>query len=63
MFKKIKRGYYQYTVEVLFERTAGLPEHEITEKHVRRLEEVIRENPEYWIWSHRRWKHKRPVGE
>jgi Kdo2-lipid IVA lauroyltransferase/acyltransferase len=61
--QKIKRGYYQYTVEVLFERTAGLPEHEITEKHVRRLEEVIRENPEYWIWSHRRWKHKRPVGE
>jgi Kdo2-lipid IVA lauroyltransferase/acyltransferase len=58
--KKIKRGYYNYTVELLFEHTAGLPEHVITERHVRRLEEVIKENPEYWIWSHRRWKHKRP---
>ena len=59
--KKIRRGYYNYTVELLFEHTAGLPEHVITEKHVRRLEEVIIENPEYWIWSHRRWKHNRPV--
>ena len=58
--KKIRRGYYNYTVELLFEHTAGLPEHVITEKHVRRLEEVIMENPEYWIWSHRRWKHKKP---
>jgi len=58
--QKIKRGYYTFKGELLFEHTAGLPEHVITEKHVRRLEEVIRENPEYWIWSHRRWKHKRP---
>ena len=59
--QKIRRGYYQYTVELLFEHTSGLPEHVITEKHVRRLEEIIREKPEYWIWSHRRWKHKRPA--
>lgn len=59
--RKIKRGYYNYTVELLFEHTALLPEHLITEKHVRRLEEIIREKPEYWIWSHRRWKHKKPV--
>jgi len=57
--QKIRRGYYQYTVELLFEHTSGLPEHVITEKHVRRLEEIISEKPEYWIWSHRRWKHKR----
>ena len=59
--QKIRRGYYQYTAELLFEHTAGLPEHVITEKHVRRLEEIICEKPEYWIWSHRRWKHKRPA--
>jgi KDO2-lipid IV(A) lauroyltransferase len=57
--QKIKRGYYNFTAELLFEHTAGLPEHLITERHVRRLEEIIRDNPEYWIWSHRRWKHKR----
>jgi Kdo2-lipid IVA lauroyltransferase/acyltransferase len=58
---KVKRGYYSYCPELLFEHTKGLPEHEITEKHVRRLEEIIREKPEYWIWSHRRWKHKKPA--
>ncbi|MDQ1296841.1 MAG: hypothetical protein QG611_820 [Bacteroidota bacterium] len=57
--QKIKRGYYDLNIELLFEHTAGLPEHFITETHVKRLEEVIRANPEFWIWSHRRWKHKR----
>ncbi|HEX2975173.1 MAG TPA: lysophospholipid acyltransferase family protein [Bacteroidales bacterium] len=58
--QKIKRGYYELTVELLFEHTSGLPEYLITDTHVKRLEEVIQKNPEYWIWSHRRWKHKRP---
>jgi KDO2-lipid IV(A) lauroyltransferase len=58
--RKIRRGYYCYTPELLFEHSTGLPEFAITERHVRRLEEVIRENPQYWIWSHRRWKHKKP---
>jgi KDO2-lipid IV(A) lauroyltransferase len=56
---KIKRGQYSFTVELLFEHCAGLPDHLITETHVRRLEEIIIEKPEFWIWSHRRWKHKR----
>jgi KDO2-lipid IV(A) lauroyltransferase len=59
--QKIKRGYYNLDVELLLEHTAGLPEHFVTETHVRRLEEIIREKPEYWLWSHRRWKHKKPV--
>lgn len=56
---KIKRGYYRVKVEVLFEHAAGIPEHVITETHVKRLEEIIKENPQYWIWSHRRWKYKK----
>jgi KDO2-lipid IV(A) lauroyltransferase len=59
--QKIKRGYYNLSIELLFEHTTGLPEHLITETHVRRLEELIKEKPEFWIWSHRRWKHKRPA--
>jgi Kdo2-lipid IVA lauroyltransferase/acyltransferase len=57
--QKIKRGYYRIKAELLFEHTAGLPDHCITEAHVRRLEEIISDKPQYWIWSHRRWKHKR----
>jgi Kdo2-lipid IVA lauroyltransferase/acyltransferase len=59
--QKIKRGYYNLTIELMFDHTAGLPEYLITETHVRRLEELIRQKPEYWIWSHNRWKHKKPV--
>ncbi len=59
--QKIKRGYYNLDIELLFDHTAGLSEDVITDKHVRRLEEIIREKPENWIWSHRRWKHKKPV--
>ena len=56
---KIRRGFYTFSAELLFEHSAGLPEHLITETHVKKLEEIIRERPEYWLWSHRRWKHKR----
>jgi Kdo2-lipid IVA lauroyltransferase/acyltransferase len=59
--QKVRRGYYTMTLELLFEHTAGLPEYAITERHVKRLEEIIKEKPEFWLWSHRRWKHKRPV--
>jgi KDO2-lipid IV(A) lauroyltransferase len=57
--QKVKRGYYNLNIELLFEHTKDLPEYLITETHVKRLDEIIRENPEYWIWSHRRWKHTR----
>ena len=57
--QKEKRGVYNLTVELLFEQTKGLPEYLVTNTHVKRLEELIREKPEYWIWTHRRWKYKR----
>jgi Kdo2-lipid IVA lauroyltransferase/acyltransferase len=59
--QKIKRGFYNLRIELLLDHTAHLSENEITEAHIRRLEEIIREKPEYWLWSHRRWKHKKPL--
>jgi Kdo2-lipid IVA lauroyltransferase/acyltransferase len=59
--QKVKRGYYNLDIELLYDHTKGLSETQITESHVRRLEEIINAKPEYWIWSHRRWKHKKPV--
>jgi Kdo2-lipid IVA lauroyltransferase/acyltransferase len=56
--QKIKRGHYHLTLELLFDHTRGLPEYAVTEAHVRKLEELITEKPEFWIWSHRRWKYK-----
>jgi Kdo2-lipid IVA lauroyltransferase/acyltransferase len=57
--QKTRRGYYTFTAELLFDHPAGLPEHTVTEAHVRKLEEIINKQPEYWVWSHKRWKHKR----
>lgn len=57
---KVKRGYYKVRYQVLFEDVQGLPYGAITESHTRALERVILEQPQYWLWSHRRWKHKRP---
>lgn len=60
---KMKRGYYEVEYEVLFEQPNQVKEGVITETHTKRLERVINECPEYWLWSHKRWKHKRPEGE
>ncbi len=58
---KIKRGYYQMQAEVLCEHPAGTADGVISELHTRRLEKDIIACPEIWLWSHRRWKHKKPV--
>ena len=58
--KRPKRGYYRIEAELLFDDPRQTGEHEITRAHTRRLEEDIRAFPETWLWSHRRWKHKRP---
>ncbi|HUW93519.1 MAG TPA: lysophospholipid acyltransferase family protein [Bacteroidales bacterium] len=57
--KKVRRGYYEAEVTLISENPKSEEPHAITERHIRKLEEVIREQPEYWLWSHRRWKHKR----
>jgi Kdo2-lipid IVA lauroyltransferase/acyltransferase len=58
-FIKVKRGYYEAVAQKLCDNCSQLQPHELTEKHIRALEETIREAPEYWLWSHRRWKIKK----
>lgn len=57
--KRVKRGQYEIFAEMLCENPAGTKEDEISEMHTRRLEKDIIAQPEVWLWSHRRWKHKR----
>lgn len=58
---KVKRGYYEMNAEVLSDQPGSTIEGQISEMHTRRLEKDIMARPETWLWSHRRWKHKRPV--
>lgn len=58
---KEKRGFYSFEFEVINESPRTTPKREITERMTQLLEIDIRRAPEFWLWSHRRWKHKRPV--
>jgi KDO2-lipid IV(A) lauroyltransferase len=57
--KRPKRGLYAMEAELLVENPEDTSENEISELHTKRLERDIVENPEIWLWTHRRWKHKR----
>jgi Kdo2-lipid IVA lauroyltransferase/acyltransferase len=59
--KRPKRGFYSIEIEVLVENPSEMEENEISEMHTKRLEKDIFENPEIWLWTHRRWKHKKPA--
>jgi KDO2-lipid IV(A) lauroyltransferase len=54
---KTKRGHYRAYLETGAENPRELPEGELTRRYIRFLEKAIREHPEMWLWSHRRWKH------
>jgi KDO2-lipid IV(A) lauroyltransferase len=57
--KKVKRGYYELTFEMVTDQPQQLPYGAITEMHTRLLEQEIRQAPAYWLWTHKRWKRKR----
>ena len=56
--EKGKPGYYTAHFEELYDGTTAVEEYEITARYAARLERAIREHPELWLWSHRRWKHQ-----
>jgi KDO2-lipid IV(A) lauroyltransferase len=61
--RKQKRGYYEMFAEMLVEDPKTTADGEISELFTRRIEQDIMSQPETWLWSHRRWKHKRPPSE
>lgn len=54
--RKPRRGYYTASLSVGAEEPRDLPEGELTRRFVRFMEREIREQPDIWLWSHRRWK-------
>jgi len=58
--KRRDRGYYEISLEDLVADPSMVSAEEIVERFTQRLEKDIHEMPEYWLWTHKRWKHKRP---
>lgn len=57
--RKVKRGYYDCQFEVISTDCKNVPDFELTELFIRKTEEQIKEAPEYYLWTHKRWKHRR----
>jgi KDO2-lipid IV(A) lauroyltransferase len=57
--RKVKRGYYELEAKLITEHPKNEAPGFITKRHVEMLEETIKAQPAYWLWSHRRWKYKR----
>ena len=56
---KVKRGYYRIVYSEVTQTPKQYKEFEITELYTRLMEKTILRAPEYWLWTHKRWKHKR----
>lgn len=59
--RRIARGRYAVHLEPLSSHRAPMQPGALTERYARLVERQIRANPEDWMWSHRRWKLRRPV--
>jgi len=54
---RMRRGRYELVCKLLYENTQKAKPYEVTRRHVAALEERIRQKPQDWLWSHKRWKH------
>ena len=59
--KRPKRGLYKIENQLLVEEPEKTSDNEISEKFTRMLENDIFLHPEIWLWTHKRWKHKKPA--
>lgn len=57
-FTKLRRGKYHFSVKMIAEQAAQFSPEQLTLRYKNVLEEVIREDPSNYLWSHRRWKHE-----
>ncbi len=58
--RRIKRGYYETWFEILSENPELATEDVLINTYVRNTERVIREEPSSYLWSHKRWKYRKP---
>jgi KDO2-lipid IV(A) lauroyltransferase len=59
--EKVKRGFYETTFKTIAENPKAFKNYDITDAYLKLLEQQIHEAPEYYLWTHKRWKHKDKV--
>lgn len=56
--EKVKRGYYKASFITITDNPKEEPDFRITKTFFQLLEQQIRKSPEYYLWTHKRWKHR-----
>ena len=57
--RRVRRGYYEAEFKLITREPKKMADYEITDIYFQMLEESIRRAPEFWLWSHNRWKRTR----
>lgn len=57
--RRVRRGYYEAEMKPITLEPQKMADYEITDIYFKMLEECIRQRPEFWLWSHNRWKRTR----
>ncbi len=55
---KVKRGHYEATFTDIIRKAKDYKDFDITDLYLKRVEEQIQEAPEFYFWTHKRWKHR-----
>ncbi|MBN2166162.1 MAG: lysophospholipid acyltransferase family protein [Marinilabiliaceae bacterium] len=59
--KKLKRGYYEVEFQVITDNIESIDSNNVIEIFASQLESLIKQEPPFWLWSHNRWKQKKPL--
>jgi KDO2-lipid IV(A) lauroyltransferase len=59
--KKTKRGHYEIELHRFCDDASQLQQGEVLQAYVQFIEKQLHDQPENWLWSHRRWKHVRKL--
>ena len=57
--KRVKRGFYETTFQTITDTPNDFKDYEITDRFMALVEQQIHEAPEYYLWTHKRWKHRK----
>ena len=61
--RRVKRGFYETTFKTISETPRDYKDYEITDIFLKLVEKQIYEAPEYYLWTHKRWKYRNDVPE
>ena len=59
--RRIKRGYYKTEFQLITDTPKEFKDYQITDLYTELTEKNIREQPEFYLWSHKRFKHRDKV--